>query len=242
MSYNKVKVLGEKCMFDFLESREKRRAFKKALKEVVREKPEPITFRKSNSEASDGPKVTRVNPYLSSSRNPLRKPETTAIDLKYFKDWRKVEKVPSNNPVYQPKPQSKKPLFDDDGGVQPAIALPGTQKQESKVTTNEIIEKFAIKPKEEKTDKNANKYIMQTIKPKPEQHCIPRPKQEPTTNSAINQTKNTQSENENKIKVEVIDFTPKQEPKPVKPKTNRKPRGKGKRRFDADVITSVDWK
>jgi len=48
----------------------------------------------------------------------------------------------------------------------------------------------------------------------------------------------------NKIKIEVVDFTEKkpEPPKPVKKTVNRKPRGKNKRRFDADVISNIDWK
>ena len=55
----------------------------------------------------------------------------------------------------------------------------------------------------------------------------------------------------NKVKVEVMDFSkPKAEPAPVKAEAKpapkkapaRKPRGKSKKRFDADVIGSVDWK
>ena len=48
----------------------------------------------------------------------------------------------------------------------------------------------------------------------------------------------------NKIKIEVVDFTEKKQepPKPVKKTVNRKPRGKNKRRFDADVISNIDWK
>ena len=64
--------------------------------------------------------------------------------------------------------------------------------------------------------------------------------------------KRREQEKEARIKVEVIDFTPSEEPKaepkpepkpaPKKASTPRKPRGKSKKRFDADVISSVNWK
>lgn len=79
-------------MLDFFDSLEKKKAFKKALQEVKNENQS-----KSNNTVSrvygESSQTTRYN-------GPLSKPATDVVDLKHFKDWRKVEKVESNNPVY----------------------------------------------------------------------------------------------------------------------------------------------
>lgn len=232
-------------MFEFLQTREERRAFKKALKEVESERPEPITF----SRVSQEQRVSHVN-YSPSIKNPFRKPETTAIDLKYFKDWRKVNTVSSKNPAYQqPKPKPRPIIDDDDEGAQPAIEFPGETRRTLPISSVGIAERFAVKPKDEQKDTDAKTYIQQTR--------LNRNRTESNFSQIIRNVTNelnsikkqtttpppAQTPVENKVKVEVVDFTPKPSvAEPKKPAVKRRPRGKGKRKFDADVITSVDWK
>ena len=108
-------------MFDFFDSLEKKRAFKKALEEVREENKEQsktgVSRVYSNQSVEKVPNQTRYT-------GPFNKPSSSVVDLKHFKDWRKVEKVQSNNPVYdanmfkssltknepekeEPKPESK---------------------------------------------------------------------------------------------------------------------------------------
>lgn len=221
-------------MYEFLETWEKKRAFKKALSEVIKEKPEPLERKVAapvEASAPEAPKPITPAP-VNIIKNPLRKPETTAIDLKYFKDWRHVERVRSNNPLYA-RPSVRRST--DDDFAQPAIEFPGgnfgrrTPAPEKTLTNNDIMERFAIKPRETTANRDFKTFIAETL-PKPKEEPKPEPKPEPKV--------------EQKVKVEVVDLKPKEAPKPAaaKPATKRKPRGKGKRRFDADIISSVGWK
>lgn len=84
-------------MFDFFDSLEKKKAFKKALEEVREE---------NNLQSKTGVSRVYSNENYESVQSQKRytgsfsKPATGVVDLKHFKDWRKVDKVQSNNPVY----------------------------------------------------------------------------------------------------------------------------------------------
>lgn len=84
-------------MFDFFDSLEKKRAFKKALEEVREENKEQS--KTGVSRVYSNQSVEKV-PSQARYTGPFNKPSSSVVDLKHFKDWRKVEKVQSNNPVY----------------------------------------------------------------------------------------------------------------------------------------------
>ena len=272
-------------MLDFAGNSFKKRALKKAIKEINKEdffkqhasieKIEPFREYKTKQEADDY-KVLKRN-------NALSKPQTEAVDLKHFKDWRKVDEVESKNQKYTPK---KNFLFDgDDEGEQPEIGAPiGTNK-------NDLVNKIASinksKEKEENKDFDFSSFFKEKYKKQDVANVANVDEAKPQTNkssslkttSIRDQVKTnlnelmqkrasqsldvtpivkektqpeTQSETQSEtksIKVEVVDFTEKKEAPSTKEVANvkklpvkRKPRGKNKRRFDADVISSIDWK
>ncbi len=249
-------------MFEFFESRENRRAFKKALEEIAMEEASILQGKhtsdttitrvyKTNDETTGG------NAASLKVKNPLRKPETTAVDLKNFKDWRKVNKVPSSHPQY---PTNKKLFIDEEEDEEPMIKAPSSlEKSSSSVSSLDIISRLSENPAKQETDKSITTYYKQTqTKEKPKE-----PDKKQVTNQNIRELIEkfapgeiakheklkaekdalTSSEaKEAKIKIEVVDFSNKQTPEKPKKKVNRRPRGKSKRRFDADVISSVEWK
>ena len=235
-------------MFDFFDSLEKKRAFQRALKEVNAEQlrqPAPAMQAKASASApaTQGGQPVITPAHRRAIVSPFRRPETTAIDLKYFKDWRKVDTVQSNNPTYP-----KRPLFPS--RVQDEEAeLVKDENPVKPTSTASTIEKFGIVQKEQSsTDRDITEYLRALREERAKRHAATpvrtitepiapkKPVEEPKPAPA--------AETNDKIKVEVIDFGgQKEQPKPKpKPKTTRKPRGKNKRRFDADVISSVDWK
>lgn len=81
-------------MFNFLDSSEKRKAFKIAYNEI----------KKENSIKSNSPKVAPITgdkEYSPRYTGAYNKPASDVVDMKHFKDWRKTTKVASNNPIYK---------------------------------------------------------------------------------------------------------------------------------------------
>ena len=249
-----------------------KRALKRAFKEIELEDAlieqlsngsyVPEREYKTEDEAEDVKKIKVKGGALS-------KPQTEAVDLKHFKDWRNVDKVESKNPLYVPK--TRKSIFDDeDDGDQPSIESPvQTNKKGLSAIIDSMNKSSDTEEKDTKKDTDiasffAEKYGAQKTKEKNEPVIVSDKKQETpvkstktTLNDLIRNQKAKQQEtqkSENVVKIEVVDFADKkeepkveavkEEPKKEEPKkvVNRKPRGKNKRRFDADVISSVDWK
>ncbi len=206
-------------MFDFLETREKKRAFRKALDEVTHEKPVPLVFRENKANDS----APRVTPVVG-IKNPFLKPETTAIDLKNFKDWRNIDKVKSDNKTYKPKNRFS---FDEEE--------PEMIKDED-VKPKKFFDRFDEPQTTENKDTSFNSFMNDTKKISL-QDIINRANAQKKTEQSVEKAPET----EPTVKVEVVGLD-KEEKKPEKKTTKRKPRGKGKKRFDADVISSIDWK
>ena len=302
-------------MLDFFKDRLKRKAFEQALKEVEQE-----TTSTSREKQTRDTSIQRV--YKSEVKeeevigtykikSPLSKPETSAIDLKHFKDWRKVDKVESKQPKYidkrPPLEFKRAPDYDDvyleEEFDEPKKKLPGGEFKKpdpelepsaEPVSTLDLAREIYPNSSKEQKDMNASSYIkdnarkefgkmslrdmLTSIAPDTVENYENRKKEE--EKKIIDEEKKKAVET--RIKVEVVDFDkpkkvlspkpiPKEEPKveekkepqkepkvEVKPQpktvvkatpkpttkktTTRKPRGKSKKRFDADVISAVNWK
>lgn len=265
-------------MFEFISGYLNKKAMKQAIKELDLEIEEsknitsvqPVREYKTNSEA-ESYKKTKIS-------NALSKPQTDAVDLKNFKNWRNTDKVES-----QVKAPIKKNTIIDDDGEQPEIDNPVSvskkgifeklyDKANNKIDTEKdssissfFKEKYNFS--EEKPERIVNENKEKTNVKVSLKEILERKKKESLDNKDLKEKEPISEPKENKIKIEVIDFNkdkPKvsEEPKKVVKKdeqvkivpvkkvdaqkksktTNRKPRGKNKRRFDADVISSVDWK
>lgn len=291
-------------MLDFFKDKAKRKAFKQALKEVEQE-----TTLSSHEKHTKDTSIQRV--YKSEAkeevvvgtykmRTQLSRPETTAIDLKHFKDWRKVDKVESKQPKYIDK---RPPLifkdpdedFDDvafeEEFDEPKKKIPGgefkkpepeVEPSSEPVSTLDIAKSIYPKEIDKNKDMSSSSYMKENAKkdfgtlslkdmlasiaPDTVKNYEEKKREESLNDKKIIEEEKKKAV-ETKIKVEVVDFEkpkkvltpkplvkeepkkeePKPEPKP-EPKTepkkpvNRKPRGKSKKRFDADVISSVNWK
>lgn len=245
-----------------------KKALKRALKEIELEdsiseqlsKMSVVPEReyKTEEEAEDVKKLKL--------KGALSKPQTEAVDLKHFKDWRTVDKVESKNPPYVPK--SRKTIFDDeDDGAQPAIESPIQTNKNSLLSKIESMNSGSeTKDKDIKKDTNFSSFFAEKYQSKQAEENKEFVKEEKTpiaeqktsvktTKTTLNdllknqKSKQQEQNSEKVVKVEVVDFSEKKEDSKditVKQETkkvvNRKPRGKNKRRFDADVISSVDWK
>lgn len=212
-------------MVHFFADLEKRKAFKQALKEIEEDKTDGAlhtsnaavtrVYINPSETPSDAGGYVNVRPV-----SPLRRPETSAVDLKNFKDWRNATAKPATPPT-QPEPATK----------------PTTPK----LTTAQILEKYSIKPatSDRTIGTDSTEYLRNRIatlsnnvaktEPKPAVKEPVKPQPEPKVDT---------------VKIEVINSAPAAPtPKPAaKPAVKRKPRGKSRRRFDADVISNVDWK
>jgi len=261
-------------MFDFFINYENRRAFKKALEELEEEnsltnakQTQNVEVARSYKSAVGEEKVTGTLKVF----NPLRKPETEAVDLKNFKNWR--EDKNSSTAINKPARRA----FDieddeEDEGVSLEIESPlKTRKMPQPQTFNIIdimnsstnkttpnnkeisassffMEKYGLDKKEEKIESQPKLEIKEKT-PIVED----KPVHKKTTLNALLKSKmdklfedETKPEikdikEQDKVKIEVVDFKEKKLVQKTK-KTTRKPRGKSKKRFDADVISSVDWK
>lgn len=261
-------------MFEFFVNYENRRAFKKALEELEAENSLDAVKQTQNidvsrSYKSDAKEEKVVNTYKVF--NPLRKPETNAVDLKNFSNWRE-DKTGLN----EEKSNLRKPAFsfddeEEDEGVSLEIESPLKKKRTPPPQTFNIIDIMnnSSTKKEEKSDRSASSFFMEKyglVDKKEEdtketnlksevKDVVKEAKTEhkKTTLNELLKTKLKDNDEvkpvkieedlkpKEKIKVEVVDFNEnKKEEKPKK--TTRKPRGKSKKRFDADVISSVDWK
>lgn len=297
-------------MIDIFDSLEKKKAFKKALQEVKQE--DSAKYKNTVSRVyGESEQTARYN-------GPLSKPATDVVDLKHFKNWRKVDKVESNNPVYdsnlfdsplkksEPEQQTKaKPVFKsspvsnyvskpanqdrktssdfDDFFAKRNISASEKVEEKKKTFSDSDVEKAKntfsrmfedvekkrqakiAAEKELEEDKAELDLILAKMKDKKSEQKLPevkveveQAKKEETKPVVVNVRENdtpktivTSSNNSEPVRVEIkLHTEPRVAPAPVQkpavaPKkkvTNRKPRGKNKRRFDADVIGSVDWR
>lgn len=235
-------------MLDFFDKLENKRAFKRALKEIEAEDSNRAQTATRVYKSNEGASISR--PCASAAAKPL----SNAVDLKYFEDWNKVDKVESKNPSYressfrvrepekksEPKSYSHESLTD----------ILSKDKVVEEKSNRESYSSFLSAKSENKEGKSSSSIselfaemqrrraaVMQSDAPKVSEPEV----KEEKPQQQIQPQENPKSE----IKVEVIDKVPETEvaKKAVtKPKTNRRPRGKSKRRFDADVISSVDWR
>lgn len=278
-------------MFDLLADSTKRRAMRKAIKELDQEQQ---LARENNSmvkrvyqEETSAEKV--VSPVKN--RSAVNKAETTAVDLKNFKNWRSVDSVKSSSPRYigNPFTKTKFPFYDEDDGEDSGVATlgdvedsknkttiknqtqqqsqPQVKKQEevksqpektiSSVSLIEGLSKKKDEPVNEKTTSNFTQF--EIIRNKNEQKLnelkeLAKKKAEEENSKKDSSVKvEGKKENDNKLKIEVVVPETKKiviekikhvetVKVPEKKTVTRKPRGKNKRKFDADVISSVDWK
>lgn len=283
-------------MFEFFDNLEKRRAFKKALQEVNDEILDsqgvavPSTMKKHTTDRTvsrvyhdmSGEKKKVEEPEVTTTAfrksNPLRKPETTAVDLKNFKDWRNIvanESKEKQNPFdsrrsrYNPFAEDKDDVLGKNNfssnktttqsGIE-ALSKPadssnkdlsfdtyvkeknkaGNNRQSSIEDIMNRIERF----NKRMSDAQNNQQMQSTI--------INETKKEDklddtfvvSTNVNDPEIKNKELKKDEKLTIEVVDFSNKNESEAPKKKTSgtKKTRGKNKKRFDADVIHSVDWK
>lgn len=283
-------------MLDFFDNLEKKKAFKKALQEI-----------KEEDDAKSKNTVTRVygkNEQTTRYNGHFSKPATEVVDLKHFKDWRKVDKVESKNPVYdlnlfesplkkvEPEQKKAEPVFKG-SSVSNYISKQDGQDRKTYSDFDEFFAKRNIGSSEKVETKNKQTFSDEEVakakntfsrmfedverKRKAKKQAD---KQHEDDKDEIDLilSKMEEKKTEQKlpeVKVEVEDKI-KEEPKPIltivaKPEqkheetvlhavqkseptvqvskpavakkvVNRKPRGKNKRRFDADVIGSVDWR
>lgn len=279
-------------MFDLLANSTKRKAMRKAIKELDLEqqiaRENSSVIKRAYQDESLIEKA--VNPIKN--RSVVNKAETTAVDLKNFKNWRTVDSVKSSSPKYVGNPftKTKFPFYDeDDEGEDAGVSTLGeVEDSKSKVeqkqtlkTQTDIKKKEESKPAIAQTQKSINSVgLIESLSKKKDepisekttsdftQFEIIRNKNQEKLNSFRDKVtkkieeekiKNNLSssvvkdESENKLKIEVVVPETKKivvekikqvekvkapEKKPV----NRKPRGKNKRKFDADVISSINWK
>lgn len=277
-------------MFDFFDKLENKRAFKKALKEIQQEgNPSRSSASVSRVYSNETSNITGGGAGGSFPRysDGLLKPDSEVVDMKNFKDWRKVERVESNHPVYKDKlfagslknatdkPVEKaEPVYEKtiDEDEQKSIVdfLHDDEEKQDRKARNDFMS-FMLKKSDEKEEQK-------TVVQKPEENKQPenkpeeknqfkllyeeiqRRKAEAAKRSAvIVQPEQNQEvkpapapvkvEEVKKVEPEIA--KPEIKPvvgemaepkKPAKKVVNRKPRGKNKRRFDADVIGSVDWR
>ena len=265
-------------MFDFIKDSINKKALKRALFEVDIEEEKkkqvlvdnkPLREHKTNEESVPF-KKPRFN-------NSLSKPQTEAVDLKNFKNWRNVTKVEKPLETKSSAPRFNFLDTDDDEGEQPEIDNPvSTNKTSFKPKFSSDIEASESNVKTEEKDTSIDSFFkekynflmnsnneLKQLKEETTANVDDQPEKPHVKvslndllkrkNEELNATKESDKKSEDKtqenlLKVEVVDLTEKtkNETKPNVPKVkktvNRKPRGKNKRRFDADVISSVDWK
>lgn len=268
-------------MFDFIKENMNRKALKKALLEIEIEeqlkKQSLVQNQVLREHKTDQEAVPFSKPKI---KNSLSKPQTEAVDLKNFKNWRSV------SVVNKPEPDKIRPKFkfddDDDEGDQPEIESPVSTLKNNLLSKISGLSDNSNKGEEEKKDTSIASFFREKYKVEPKIE----PKEEPTTsiqpdikveekpelkhvkvslndllkkkleqepinsivpeaNEVKKETNANDDKKENTLKVEIVDLTEKKEikePQKEKKTVNRKPRGKNKRKFDADVISSVDWK
>ena len=259
-------------MFEFSDNYLHRKAMKRALFEVDMELAEKQQASVSSVQnLREHKTIVEAESYRKAKLNSaLSKPQTEAVDMKNFKDWRNINKKEISKP-FPPKNRFTFGDTDDDEGEQPEINGPlSTNKNDLVARIEKLNSKLNNKEKEEKDTSIASffkekysKGLSQPVTPvvpvenkseKQEESVQEKPakislndlikrKREEESKTEIVKEEDTE---ERKVKVEIVDFNEdkKPEPKPEKPKkvVNRKPRGKNKRKFDPDVISSVDWK
>lgn len=288
-------------MLKSIKSIEHKRALKKALKEIEgNHQVKSSTASNSNVSKVYSRDTTRVN-------SAFTKPSTEVIDLKEFKNWRKVEKVESNNPVYRDQlfksslSKNDEQFFDD--VVQKPInvsSFVGNQTNEERKPSTDFSKYFAEKRKndvekessqkaknENEKFESAKSTFAKMFEEVEKRKQLAKQNRQEKVEDEVRETEKTQEDVDEtelvlqksetieeklpEVKVEIEEAKPKlkvlpkepeqekiekAEPKQhvsvdvskpvasttVKKQVNRKPRGKNKRKFDADVVGSVDWR
>lgn len=279
-------------MFDLLADSTKRRAMRKAIKELDQEQQiasenTSVVKRAYQEESSVEKAISQVK-----NRGAVNKAETTAVDLKNFKNWRSVDSVKSSSPRYVGNPftKTKFPFYDEDDGDETGIATlgdveegktkaphkdkpqaqPVVRKQEptpevkpqpeKPVSSVNLIETLSKKKDEQMSEKTTSNFTQFEIIRNKNQEKLnefrERAKKKIEEDSKANSVSvNDKKDDANKLKIEVVvpetkkiviekikQVQVEKVKAPEKKPVNRKPRGKNKRKFDADVISSVDWK
>lgn len=277
-------------MFDFFKDLEKKKAFLRALREVDEEDNIGVSVNEEKVKKSSARSVERVyhsmvkeeetigSKEMVKPKTAFHKPETTAVDLKNFKDWRKVKTVESKQPNFGPS--RRRLLFDDiDEGVgESKLEFPGGNfeyKAEPGIDSTNVISSMNPQKEEVKSARSSLRDILARASERKNVANDFNSESEALTTSAspFKRTKAIESNEkpivEPKVKVEVVDFdhltNPEKlekvsevklnEDKPNEEKVSKpsvksnaaavakkRTRGKAKKRFDADVINSVDWK
>jgi len=241
-------------MFSFFRKSEYKKAFKRALAEIDQELSASSSAQFNNivertyKTSAPAEKIEG----MSKHTNAINKPETTAVDLKHFKDWRNSSNNFNQNSSLPPKRSFNFDFDEDDEGEQPEIDMPGGTFKKSGPSSSSVDLITAIRESDKEksvVDTDFDSYF-NSIFAEPKQKTVikedkilEKPARRKTNlNTLINKSfadAEEESKKKPELKVEVIDFS---DEKPKKKSVNRKPRGKNKRRFDADVISSVDWK
>lgn len=136
-------------MFDLLANSTKIRAIKKAIKELEIEQ-ELAQLNEGGIKKEYQVETPQIEPATTYNKRitALRKAETTAVDLKNFKDWRKSSSVVSSNPKYKGNPFTKTDFDDDDEGddfVNPF--------KDVRSSSDSLRQRGLLKPRTQKEDK-----------------------------------------------------------------------------------------
>lgn len=288
-------------MLKAIKSIEHKKALKKALKEL--ENNHHVNKRSTDSNSNVSKVYSRDTSRVNSA---FTKPSTEVIDLKEFKNWRKVEKVESNNPVYHDQLFKSSLSKNDDQFFDDVVQKPinvssfvGNQTNEERTPSTDFSKYFSEKRKinvekesSQKVKNDDEKFesakstfakmfeevekIKQLAKQNRQEKVEDEVRETDKTQADVDETELVLQKSETieeklpEVKVEIDEAKPKlkvlpkesehekilkAEPKhvsvdiskpvsstTVKRQTNRKPRGKNKRKFDADVVGSVDWR
>lgn len=315
---------GESNMLKSIKFIENKKAFKTALKQMKNKNES-----KNNVSQIYG-NGSRVEKAFASAQysGAYAKPSSEVVDLKDFKNWRKIEKVESNNPVYNDdifksslsrseKNHNENSQKDEElePNASPVSNFIGGKQNSQRKASNDFDSFFVDKQRverkrrftDEELEKAQNEFkkmiedvekkkrekqqrdavakaqannVVEEIQEEPELK-LPEVKVEvepekPTlkvvrreeeekkplkekTIEIIQKSSGESSNSTEKKKPLILDITlekkpngsvqivnktesTSEKPRTVQKQTTRKPRGKNKRRFDADVIGSVDWR
>lgn len=208
------------------------------------------------------------NPNKLRYKNSLSKPDTDFIDLKKFKDWRNLNKPAAPKQSFPPfkdnkpaAPISSSKASDEEENH---ISMPGGDfiKRKQLSAIDIAATKLNLKSDRGEIDNSSRSFLEERARRQSTlQDMIDKYKSQTKATNAVKEPAGRleMEEKPNRIKLEIVEAE-KPEAKTIiekpqtkvvnvansdqavtKKKTNRKPRGKSKRRFDADVITSIDW-
>lgn len=250
-------------IFDKLENR---RAFRKALKEIKSEKP--VVKKNSVTKVYGNEPETVASSSGPRYQGPLSKPNTAVVDLKNFKDWRNVDKVQSESPEFkgklfeEPRPakafnsaaayreEIERPninRFMSGNPVEERESVPGGFNanmlgRHDTETPEERMQRMLKNLEERRRAASARLKEIEGLEAKPEPKVEVKQQKPETVVSEIKQEPMVEQKPAPKVTAPEQPIKVEPKPAPVKKVTNRKPRGKGKKRFDVDVITSIDWR